>query len=99
MSEESLQFVRDFASRHGFQIREQIMDPLPDFNLDNVITKTNTLKQDFDSLVSELDLRKTDMVKRRFGVDGPKHTLEDITELCRIKGRVRQIVQKFWQRK
>ena len=100
MSEESLQFVRDFASRHGFQIREKIMDPLPDFNLDNVITKTNTLKQDFDSLVSELDLRKTDMVKRRFGVDGPKHTLEDIAQDYGItRERVRQIVQKFWQRK
>ena len=55
------------------------MDPLPDFNW--IMSSLNKyLKQDFDSLVSKADLRKTDMVKRRFGVDGPKHTLEDIAQ-------------------
>ena len=76
------------------------MDPLPDFNLDNVITKTNTLKQDFDSLVSEARFEKDRHGQKKVWERWAQTYTEDIAQDYGItRERVRQIVQNFGNEK
>ena len=100
LKEEHLQFVRDFASRNGFKIREKIMDPLPDFTPEEFVTKIKTVREEFDTVMLDLEAGTSDKVRRRFGVNGHKETLEDIAQDYDItRERVRQIVENVWRRK
>jgi len=59
----------------------------------------NTLRNNLDTILSMLDDRESKIIKMRYGIDGPKYTLEQVGEEFDVtRERVRQIEQKVIQK-
>ncbi len=80
-------------------------DKLWDMIADNA-TKTpdqhaewNTLRNNLDKILSMLDEREAKIIKMRYGIDGPKYTLEQVWEEFNVtRERIRQVEQKVIQK-
>ena len=58
-----------------------------------------TLKNNLDYILDMLDEREAKIIKMRYGIDGPKYTLEQVwAEFNVTRERVRQIEQKVLQK-
>ncbi|MDR3169381.1 MAG: sigma-70 family RNA polymerase sigma factor [Candidatus Peribacteria bacterium] len=63
------------------------------------LAERNTLRQNLDQILGMLDDREAKIVKMRYGIDGPKYTLEQVGEEFEVtRERVRQIEQKVIQK-
>ena len=59
----------------------------------------NTLRDNLDMILNMLDDREAKIVKMRYGIDGPRYTLEQVGEEFNVtRERVRQIEQKVVQK-
>ncbi|HCB51550.1 TPA: hypothetical protein DEP21_03170 [Patescibacteria group bacterium] len=59
----------------------------------------NTLRKNLDMILNMLDDREAKIVKMRYGIDGPRYTLEQVGEEFNVtRERVRQIEQKVIQK-
>ena len=68
--------------------------PRPDQYVESSIIRSN-----LDSILSMLDPREARIIKMRYGIDGPKYTLEQVgAEFDVTRERVRQIEQKVVQK-
>jgi len=58
-----------------------------------------SLKENLDHILNMLDEREAKIIKMRYGIDGPKYTLEQVgAEFQVTRERVRQIEQKVLQK-
>lgn len=68
--------------------------PRPDQYVESSIIRSN-----LDSILDMLDPREARIIKMRYGIDGPKYTLEQVgAEFDVTRERVRQIEQKVVQK-
>ncbi|HPC34600.1 MAG TPA: sigma-70 family RNA polymerase sigma factor, partial [Candidatus Absconditabacterales bacterium] len=59
----------------------------------------NALRKNLDTILSMLDDREAKIIKMRYGIDGPRYTLEQVGEEFDVtRERVRQIEQKVIQK-
>ena len=59
----------------------------------------NSLRANLDNILEMLDEREAKIIKMRYGIDGPKYTLEQVGEEFDVtRERVRQIEQKVIQK-
>jgi len=81
--------------------RDTLADLLEDGNTlrpDQLAEKT-TLRKNLDTILEMLDDREAKIIKMRYGIDGPKYTLEQVWEEFDVtRERVRQIEQKVIQK-
>ena len=85
----------------GDEGRDTLADLLEDSNTmrPDQLAERNTLRQNLDAILGMLDDREAKIVKMRYGVDGPKYTLEQVGEEFEVtRERVRQIEQKVIQK-
>ena len=81
--------------------RDTIADLLEDSNTlrPDQAAERDALKSNLDSILKMLDEREAKIVKMRYGIDGPKYTLEQVWEEFKVtRERVRQIEQKVIQK-
>jgi len=65
---------------------------------DQFAQKTS-LRKNLDTILDMLDEREAKIIKMRYGIDGPKYTLEQVGEEFNVtRERVRQIEQKVIQK-
>jgi len=58
-----------------------------------------SLKENLDHILNMLDEREAKIIKMRYGIDGPKYTLEQVVAEFQVtRERVRQIEQKVLQK-
>ncbi len=83
------------------EIWEEGKDSLGDLIPDNVnprpdqYAESNALRSNLDTILGMLDDREAKIIKMRYGIDGPKYTLEQVGEEFDVtRERVRQIEQK-----
>ena len=58
-----------------------------------------TVKKNLEYILNMLDEREAKIIKMRYGIDGPKYTLEQVGEEFQVtRERVRQIEQKVLQK-
>ena len=58
-----------------------------------------TVKKNLEFILDMLDEREAKIIKMRYGIDGPKYTLEQVGEEFQVtRERVRQIEQKVLQK-
>lgn len=58
-----------------------------------------TVKKNLEYILDMLDEREAKIIKMRYGIDGPKYTLEQVGEEFQVtRERVRQIEQKVLQK-
>lgn len=63
------------------------------------VAETGALRGNLDSILSMLDEREAKIIKMRYGIDGPKYTLEQVWEEFDVtRERVRQVEQKVIQK-
>ena len=61
--------------------------------------EVNMLRSNLDKILEMLDEREAKIIKMRYGIDGPKYTLEQVGEEFDVtRERVRQIEQKVIQK-
>lgn len=85
----------------GDEGRDTLADLLEDANTlrPDQFAEKNTLRQNLDMILGMLDDREAKIVKMRYGIDGPKYTLEQVGEEFNVtRERVRQIEQKVIQK-
>jgi hypothetical protein len=85
----------------GDEGRDTLADLLEDGNTlrPDQLAERNTLRQNLDAILGMLDDREAKIVKMRYGIDGPKYTLEQVGEEFEVtRERVRQIEQKVIQK-
>jgi hypothetical protein len=85
----------------GDEGRDTLADLLEDANTmrPDQLAERNTLRQNLDQILGMLDDREAKIVKMRYGIDGPKYTLEQVGEEFEVtRERVRQIEQKVIQK-
>jgi DNA-directed RNA polymerase sigma subunit (sigma70/sigma32) len=85
----------------GDEGRDTLADLLEDGNTlrPDQLAERNTLRQNLDDILGMLDDREAKIVKMRYGIDGPKYTLEQVGEEFEVtRERVRQIEQKVIQK-
>ena len=59
----------------------------------------HTLRKNLDTILAMLDEREAKIIKMRYGIDGPRYTLEQVGEEFDVtRERVRQIEQKVIQK-
>ncbi len=59
----------------------------------------NTLRNNLEKILSMLDEREAKIIKMRYGIDGPKYTLEQVWEEFNVtRERIRQVEQKVIQK-
>lgn len=81
--------------------RDTLADLLEDANTlrPDQYAEKNTLRNNLDIILSMLDDREAKIIKMRYGIDGPKYTLEQVGEEFDVtRERVRQIEQKVIQK-
>jgi len=85
----------------GDEWRDTLADLLEDSNTlrpDQLAEKT-ALRKNLDTILEMLDDREAKIIKMRYGIDGPKYTLEQVWEEFDVtRERVRQIEQKVIQK-
>lgn len=88
-------------SEVGEDGKDNLGDLLEDSNTirpDQYAQKTS-LRSNLDMILSMLDEREAKIIKMRYGIDGPKYTLEQVgAEFQVTRERVRQIEQKVIQK-
>lgn len=85
----------------GDEGRDTLADLLEDGNTlrPDQIAERATLRNNLDVILGMLDDREAKIVKMRYGIDGPKFTLEQVGEEFDVtRERVRQIEQKVIQK-
>lgn len=85
----------------GDEWRDTLADLLEDSNTlrPDQFAEKNTLRDNLDMILGMLDDREAKIVKMRYGIDGPKYTLEQVGEEFNVtRERVRQIEQKVIQK-
>jgi RNA polymerase primary sigma factor len=85
----------------GDEGRDTLADLLEDSNTlrPDQLAEKNTLRDNLDMILGMLDDREAKIVKMRYGIDGPKYTLEQVGEEFNVtRERVRQIEQKVIQK-
>lgn len=85
----------------GDEGRDTLADLLEDGNTlrPDQIAERSTLRNNLDAILWMLDDREAKIVKMRYGIDGPKFTLEQVGEEFDVtRERVRQIEQKVIQK-
>ncbi len=81
--------------------RDTLADLIEDGNTlrPDQFAEKNTLRNNLDMILSMLDDREAKIVKMRYGIDGPRYTLEQVGEEFNVtRERVRQIEQKVVQK-
>jgi len=81
--------------------RDTLADLIEDNNTlrPDQFAEKNTLRKNLDMILSMLDDREAKIVKMRYGIDGPRYTLEQVWEEFNVtRERVRQIEQKVVQK-
>lgn len=81
--------------------RDTLADLLEDANTPrpDQFAEKNALRNNLDTILSMLDDREAKIIKMRYGIDGPKYTLEQVWEEFDVtRERVRQIEQKVIQK-
>ena len=85
----------------GDEGRDTLADLLEDGNTlrPDQVAERAALRNNLDSILAMLDDREAKIVKMRYGIDGPKFTLEQVGEEFDVtRERVRQIEQKVIQK-
>ncbi len=85
----------------GDEGRDTLADLLEDGNTlrPDQIAERSALRNNLDAILGMLDDREAKIVKMRYGIDGPKFTLEQVGEEFDVtRERVRQIEQKVIQK-
>lgn len=87
------------------EVGDEGRDTLADLLEDNSTARPdqfaekNTLRKNLDTILEMLDDREAKIIKMRYGIDGPKYTLEQVGEEFDVtRERVRQIEQKVIQK-
>ncbi len=63
------------------------------------VAETSALRHNLDNILGMLDEREAKIIKMRYGIDGPKYTLEQVGEEFDVtRERVRQVEQKVIQK-
>ena len=63
------------------------------------VAETSTLRGNLDAILEMLDDREAKIIKMRYGIDGPRYTLEQVgAEFNVTRERVRQVEQKVIQK-
>lgn len=81
--------------------KDTLADLLEDYNTmrPDQLADRNIQKQNLDDILWMLEEREAKIVKMRYGIDGPKYTLEQVGEEFQVtRERVRQIEQKVIQK-
>ena len=81
--------------------RDTLADLIEDGNTlrPDQFAEKNTLRKNLDMILWMLDDREAKIVKMRYGIDGPRYTLEQVGEEFNVtRERVRQIEQKVIQK-
>lgn len=81
--------------------RDTLADLIEDNNTlrPDQFAEKNTLRDNLDMILNMLDDREAKIVKMRYGIDGPRYTLEQVGEEFNVtRERVRQIEQKVVQK-
>lgn len=85
----------------GDEGRDTLADLIEDGNTlrPDQFAEKNTLRKNLDMILDMLDDREAKIVKMRYGIDGPRYTLEQVWEEFNVtRERVRQIEQKVIQK-
>lgn len=85
----------------GDEGRDTLADLIEDSNTlrPDQFAEKNALRKNLDMILGMLDDREAKIVKMRYGIDGPKYTLEQVGEEFDVtRERVRQIEQKVIQK-
>ncbi len=85
----------------GDEGRDTLADLIEDGNTlrPDQYAEKNTLRKNLDMILWMLDDREAKIVKMRYGIDGPRYTLEQVWEEFNVtRERVRQIEQKVIQK-
>ncbi len=85
----------------GDEWRDTLADLIEDGNTlrPDQFSEKNALKKNLEMILSMLDDREAKIVKMRYGIDGPRYTLEQVGEEFNVtRERVRQIEQKVVQK-
>lgn len=85
----------------GDEGRDTLADLIEDGNTlrPDQFAEKNTLRKNLDMILDMLDDREAKIVKMRYGIDGPRYTLEQVGEEFNVtRERVRQIEQKVIQK-
>ena len=85
----------------GDEGRDTLADLLEDSNTlrPDQFAEKNALRKNLDMILGMLDDREAKIVKMRYGIDGPRYTLEQVGEEFNVtRERVRQIEQKVIQK-
>ncbi len=85
----------------GDEGRDTIVDLIEDGNTlrPDQAAEREALKANLEGILKMLDDREAKIVKMRYGIDGPKYTLEQVGEEFNVtRERVRQIEQKVIQK-
>jgi len=81
--------------------RDTLADLLEDWNTlrPDQVAEKEALRKNLDTILDMLDDREAKIIKMRYGIDGPKYTLEQVWEEFDVtRERVRQIEQKVIQK-
>ena len=63
------------------------------------LAESISLRENLDSILAMLDEREGKIIKMRYGIDGPRYTLEQVGEEFDVtRERVRQVEQKVLQK-
>ncbi len=85
----------------GDEGRDTLADLIEDGNTlrPDQFAEKNALRNNLDMILGMLDDREAKIVKMRYGIDGPRYTLEQVWEEFNVtRERVRQIEQKVIQK-
>lgn len=89
---------RDVGDEKG---RDKLWDMIEDPNTlrPDQVAESFALRNNLDQILQMLDEREAKIIKMRYGIDGPKYTLEQVGEEFDVtRERVRQIEQKVIQK-
>lgn len=81
--------------------KDKLGDMIPDNKTatPDQVAETSTLRGNLDAILEMLDDREAKIIKMRYGIDGPRYTLEQVgAEFNVTRERVRQVEQKVIQK-
>jgi len=88
-------------SEVGDEGRDTLADLIEDSSTlrPDQFAEKNTLQKNLEMILGMLDDREAKIIKMRYGIDGPRYTLEQVGEEFDVtRERVRQIEQKVLQK-
>lgn len=81
--------------------KDKLGDMIPDTKTatPDQVAETSALRTNLDNILKMLDEREAKIIKMRYGIDGPRYTLEQVGEEFDVtRERVRQVEQKVIQK-